>query len=106
MRGRTMAQDEARLAECFRLLEETGDVERCFALYPDLQEEIEVHLQAFAALAAAEAAPPVAPRPRPPPAPPAATSRGPVLSSWASEPEVEVWLRGNLPRPFAPALTA
>ena len=93
-----MAQDEARLAECFRLLEETGDVERCFALYPDLQEEIELHLQAFEALAAL--------KPAPPPASSAATSRRLLLSSLATEPETAGWLRRNLPRRFAPALTA
>ncbi len=38
-----MQSKDARLIECLRLLEETGDIERCRGLYPDLGEALSEH---------------------------------------------------------------
>jgi len=63
---------EARLAECLRLVEETGDLDRCLELYSDLREHA-VAVQALAALA------PPSPREQP-----RLSSRRLLLSSVAS----------------------
>ena len=67
-----------RLTECFRLLEETGDIERCLAAYPDLRDDILPHARIARSLAAL--------RPGQPPAAALATSRRLLLSSLTSEP--------------------
>ena len=67
-----------RLTECFRLLEETGDIERCLAAYPDLRDDILPHARIARSLAAL--------RPGQPPASAVVTSRRLLLSSLTSEP--------------------
>lgn len=74
-----MDNHEARLAECLRVLEETGDLDRCLELYPELASELREHTVAVQALAAL--APP-SPREQP-----RLSSRRLLLSSLASREE-------------------
>ncbi len=43
---------EQRLAECLQLFEETGDLERCIQLHPDLETELRTQLESAQSLAA------------------------------------------------------
>lgn len=45
-----MKSSEMRLSECLRLLEETQDIDRCVALYPDLEQDIRASLAAISQL--------------------------------------------------------
>lgn len=73
-----MDSKDARLVECMRLLEETGDLERCLELYPDLSQELREHDGAARSLSA------LAP---PSPLPESAnSSRRLLLSSLAENP--------------------
>ena len=79
---------EERLAECFRLFDETGDVARCLARYPDLSDELTTRLDAFGSLSAM--------RPPEPPSLSQSSSRRVLQSSLAAEQQKRRGIMGGL----------
>jgi hypothetical protein len=81
-----LENSETRFAECLRLLEETGDVDRCLQLYPDLGRQLREHLAATSHLSSLA-----------PPSPPPElqnSGRRLLLSSLSRIPEgIPMWKR-------------
>ena len=93
-----MKQKEQRLGECLRYLEDTGDLEGCVRLYPDLRPEIDAQMAVVEKLSAAKA----------PPVDAAAqiSSRRQVLSSLSYQPAASDRSRGIFSRRFLAPLAA
>jgi hypothetical protein len=88
---------DIRIVDSMRLLEETGDLERCLETYPDLSQELRAHADALSGLSALA-----------PPAPPSQSQNvgRRVLLSSLSAPPASVPLLQRLITNRAAALTA